>query len=584
MPSFDTQSAPSTSPLSWIRSQDRSWLSAFPRRPKKGGQMPPLSAPEEVHPEPLSGSRQQALWETLSEQDPEGQQVLGLVNYLARRGAEIPPLSRLQSLDELKDRVARRSPDLRHEIELRRAWALLQAGEPRRARRLTQALRQDPERSPSQRARAALLEALSRAHLGEVQALRGVSYRDLDAEEASHFRLLLARAQFRLGRWLEAEECLRDLAAHHQGEDPQGQWRAELLVLDLALARGDLDEAHTLFERLEFQALPEPRPQSRAQWQLDLRKLALAISQGDLSRAQELSESLARNQPLGASRQDQESLSTLLLRAWLVDPKADPRDWIQRHGLCQSPPRDVSGPFLERLLALRGRLPQTELLGLLDGCPETLRERDPRAGRLRELLEVELELSAGRRVRARRKLLELDQAPKIDLSNRGLARLWSGLEQATRPSPGQAPSSGGRKVWTRSGAKTLSALAWDKGQDSRARFDLFVDLEGPEVELQGEPSALKRHPARIELLAYFLKHPDRALDKRELIEEVWGRGWIPYETDTLVYKTVARLRSQLPPGWIQTTPEGYRLGRNFDFLLAEAPFDTGADSPMGIED
>ena len=62
----------------------------------------------------------------------------------------------------------------------------------------------------------------------------------------------------------------------------------------------------------------------------------------------------------------------------------------------------------------------------------------------------------------------------------------------------------------------------------------------------------------LELLAYFLHHPERVLEPRVLLEAVWG---YPYLGDAnLVHVTLRRLRQELEadgePRLIQTVPRG----------------------------
>ncbi len=86
--------------------------------------------------------------------------------------------------------------------------------------------------------------------------------------------------------------------------------------------------------------------------------------------------------------------------------------------------------------------------------------------------------------------------------------------------------------------------------------DLRLDQDGREAIRAGRRLTLRNK--ELELLAYFLRHPDRVLEPRHLLEAVWG---YPYLGDAnLVHVTLRRLRQELEASGesrlIQTVPRG----------------------------
>jgi len=106
---------------------------------------------------------------------------------------------------------------------------------------------------------------------------------------------------------------------------------------------------------------------------------------------------------------------------------------------------------------------------------------------------------------------------------------------------------------------TLNSADARKGRLSYA--DLDVDLDLHEVRRGGRAVKL-RHRA-FELLAYFVRHPERVLSRRELIEEVWGYEFLGGDSN-VVEVTVSHLRQALEaagePRLVHTVrPIGYIL-------------------------
>jgi two-component system response regulator MprA len=86
--------------------------------------------------------------------------------------------------------------------------------------------------------------------------------------------------------------------------------------------------------------------------------------------------------------------------------------------------------------------------------------------------------------------------------------------------------------------------------------DIVLDQDAREASRAGRRLGLRNK--EFELLAYFLRHPERILEPRTLLEAVWG---YPYLGDAnLVHVTLRRLRQEVEAGGearlIQTVPRG----------------------------
>ncbi|WEV79745.1 response regulator transcription factor [Janibacter cremeus] len=105
------------------------------------------------------------------------------------------------------------------------------------------------------------------------------------------------------------------------------------------------------------------------------------------------------------------------------------------------------------------------------------------------------------------------------------------------------------------GNPTAAAVPWVFG-------DLQVDPLGQQVHLKGEPVSLT--PTERDLLMTLAHRPSMALSRTQLIEEVWGGGWVGDEH--LVDVHIAHLRRKLGDNpdlarYITTVRGiGYRMG------------------------
>jgi DNA-binding response OmpR family regulator len=87
--------------------------------------------------------------------------------------------------------------------------------------------------------------------------------------------------------------------------------------------------------------------------------------------------------------------------------------------------------------------------------------------------------------------------------------------------------------------------------------DLAIDRRRHEVTLDGEAVALT--PKEFDLLALLAGDPGAAIDRRRILEEVWGTRW--YGPSKTIDVHVSSLRRKLgDPGWIETVRGvGFRL-------------------------
>ncbi len=111
--------------------------------------------------------------------------------------------------------------------------------------------------------------------------------------------------------------------------------------------------------------------------------------------------------------------------------------------------------------------------------------------------------------------------------------------------------------------RTPAATSEELSNGTRSFGTLQVDPVGHEVRLDGEPVALT--PTERDLLITLASRPTMAFTRRQLIDEVWGGGWVGDEH--LVDVHVAHLRRKLgddpDAGRFVTTVRGvgYRMGK-----------------------
>ena len=107
-----------------------------------------------------------------------------------------------------------------------------------------------------------------------------------------------------------------------------------------------------------------------------------------------------------------------------------------------------------------------------------------------------------------------------------------------------------------------ASSAQDHAQPPRVFGELSVDPSSLQVHLRGEPVALT--PTERDLLMTLASRPSMAFSRRQLIDDVWGGGWVGDEH--LVDVHIAHLRKKLgdnpDTGRYITTVRGvgYRMG------------------------
>jgi two-component system, OmpR family, response regulator MprA len=93
-------------------------------------------------------------------------------------------------------------------------------------------------------------------------------------------------------------------------------------------------------------------------------------------------------------------------------------------------------------------------------------------------------------------------------------------------------------------ALAIAAVQAKKQQGTLAYADVQLDLDTRQVR-RGERSIELRHKT-FELLAFFMRHPQRVLSRRELLEHVWGYEFLG--DSNVIEVTVRALRQALEGG------------------------------------
>lgn len=111
--------------------------------------------------------------------------------------------------------------------------------------------------------------------------------------------------------------------------------------------------------------------------------------------------------------------------------------------------------------------------------------------------------------------------------------------------------------------RTANAAPGPTRQPARQFGDLLVDSNAHEVRLGGDPVALT--PTERDLLITLAARPTMAFSRRQLIDEIWGGGWVGDEH--LVDVHIAHLRRKLGDDpdtarYVVTVRGiGYRMGK-----------------------
>ncbi len=110
--------------------------------------------------------------------------------------------------------------------------------------------------------------------------------------------------------------------------------------------------------------------------------------------------------------------------------------------------------------------------------------------------------------------------------------------------------------------RTASAHAPRVEEPARVFGDLTVDVAGREVHVAGVPVDLT--PTEFDILATLTSRPKLAFSRQQILDQVWGDGWVG--DDHIVDVHVAHLRQKLGddsamPRFVRTVRGvGYRMG------------------------
>jgi hypothetical protein len=175
---------------------------------------------------------------------------------------------------------------------------------------------------------------------------------------------------------------------------------------------------------------------------------------------------------------------------------------------------------------------------MLEALERDARGPDPRPGILRGLLLARLDLAQGLRDECEERLAGLPFPLESDLPELTLQRWYretaAHLPEAAPPPP--APSLAATPPLT-------PALPPEPAR--RDAPDLVLDLASRTVSFRGRTLDFRRRERMVRLLVALLRAPGRLIPLEELVETVWERRYLAYETDGLVHTAISRLRRVL---------------------------------------
>lgn len=417
-----------------------------------------------------------------------------------------------------------------------------------------------------QRAAAALR---GRGPLGPPPDLEG-----LPPPERTQAALVLARTHLRLGQHPEAKAWLVDAARRNAPRrGPAAAAEIRQLRARLLLAQGAWDAAAAQLgpraPRGAGRGLALGRRVLRAR--LDLARGEARTARRTLHRALP---DLTRHGEVALLREAQAALRDLLLdgptgaATWedLAQAWEDAAGWEEETDRLVLATRVLAAPCPARL---RRRV-------LRD-----LRDQDtPRARSLVAAHDAGRALARGDQAAARLARLQVASPPLEDLPDLELRRALDLVdprraEESAAPAP-TSPATARRLVQLGRrlhGAGPVTARLvtrdrvveldrWDAARvlADRDRWPLWLAPGRGEARASGVPLELARRGKQVELLAMLMRRAPASVGLDELLEEIWQRPYVAYESDKVVYTTVNRLRRDLPDrGWIQTVEGRYQL-------------------------
>jgi two-component system KDP operon response regulator KdpE len=112
--------------------------------------------------------------------------------------------------------------------------------------------------------------------------------------------------------------------------------------------------------------------------------------------------------------------------------------------------------------------------------------------------------------------------------------------------------------------------------------DFTIDLSAKRVTLARDGSDVRLTPTEWQLLEVLARHPDRLVTQRQLLQEVWGPGYLTEANYLRVY--VANLRRKLEPSPSRPRYLRTEAGMGYRFCPSGAPGGQGAPDGQGARE
>ncbi len=415
----------------------------------------------------------------------------------------------------------------------------------------------------------------------------------LDRLLDSRLRLLEARAWLRCGGWERARDSLAG-ARLRAGALRSGGFEASCRILDaeLAAASGDFRQAEAMLHG----SGPHDAGSAPGAWRRALVRARIGLSRNRLREGKASLEAIrddVAEHAAGPLTTEFEVLETRLARVR--------RGRSRIEGPAGGPPMPPEGARVgARLLAERLLDPRACRHALLRPMLALRSDPEPSARRLLLLARSANALRRGRFPAAARLLGEASRWQRADTPDRRLAiaetALRAVLEGRTAPLDAAQGPTGLRDLHrllayvTRNPPRAvlvtrdrrIPLAEWDLARIRAARDHqpLWVDVEAREAFHLGAPLDLRRRPRLFSTLVHLLGSAGVPQDAATLVRAIWGRRYVPYETDHLVHTTISRLRRRLPDQtWIRTEEARYSISPDLEFLLL-LPSGAGTGQPI----
>ena len=112
--------------------------------------------------------------------------------------------------------------------------------------------------------------------------------------------------------------------------------------------------------------------------------------------------------------------------------------------------------------------------------------------------------------------------------------------------------------------------------------DFTIDLSAKRVTLTRDGSDVRLTPTEWQLLEVLARHPDRLVTQRQLLQEVWGPGYLTEANYLRVY--VANLRRKLEPSPSRPRYLRTEAGMGYRFCPSGAPDGQGTPDGQGARE